>query len=107
MRNTSADALARRFALDAHPENGMFAERHYAHSGEGRAASGAIYYYVAPSERTRFHRVDCDEYWVYNSGAELEIWSLTRKGCLEVKRLGTGEGAEPLALLRQGDIFAA
>lgn len=107
MAEIKAEVLARRFALGAHPENGMFVERHYAHEGPSRAASGSIYYYVAPGERTCFHRIDCDEYWVINCGAALELWVVTTDGRVDLRRLGTEPGTEPLVYLRRGEVFAA
>ena len=103
----TAKELAERYHLTAHPENGSFLERHYENVGEGRAASGSIYYYVAEDERTAFHRIDCDEYWCYNAGSPLDVWQIDPKGGLTVTRLGTDEGCEPLLYVRTGTLFAS
>ena len=103
----SAEELMSRFAMTEHPENGQFVERHYIHEGEGRPASGSMYYYVAPGELTEFHRIDCDEYWCYAEGAPLDIWVLDEEKQITVLHLGTEEGCEPLAYLKQGWIFGS
>ena len=99
--------LIRRYAMERHMENGMFIERHYDSDKPGRADSGSIFYYVAPGESTGFHRIDCDEYWCHNAGADIEIWSFTPEGILKKYILGTSERAEPFAFFKRGEIFAS
>ena len=103
----TAEELCRRFAMEPHPEHGAFSERHYEHLGKGRPASGSIYYYVAPDERTDFHRIDCDEYWCYNGGSPLELWVIAPDGGVSVRRLGIEDGCEPFVYLPKGAIFAS
>ena len=104
----TAKELTERFGMSAHPENGAFIERHYAHEGSGRAASGSIYYYVAPGELTQFHVIDCDEYWCYAEGSALEVWIVDpADGSVAVKRLGADAGCEPCVYIRRGLIFAS
>lgn len=105
--NQTPEELISRLALTPHPENGAFAERHYPHSGLERAASGAIYYYVAPDEKTEFHRIDCDEYWCYAAGETLDVWVIDPNGCLTVTRLGITPDAEPILYVKKGDTFAS
>lgn len=93
--------------FENHIENGLFIENHYTHSGDGRAASGSMYYYVAPGEKTEFHRIDCDEYWSYNAGDNIELWVVGLDGKLSVKMLGLGDGAEPTIRFAAGEIFAS
>ena len=57
----TAEAPLRHFSLGAHPEIGMFVERHYINESASRAASGAIHYCVAPGKRTHFHRIQ----WIW------------------------------------------
>ena len=102
-----AKDLIKRYSMQQHIENGAFIERHYACDTTGRASSGSIYYYVSPCERTEFHRIDCDEYWCYNAGDDLELWSFDKDGVLHRQLLGTGEGAEPVAYFARGEIFAS
>lgn len=103
----TAAELMRRFDMQAHPENGSFIEKHYPAEPGTRAESGSIYYYVAPGERTAFHRIDCDEYWCYAFGSSLEVWEIMPDGVLTVHRLGIDEGCEPMIFLRRGSIFAS
>lgn len=103
----TAEELMGRFSMEKHIENGAFTERHYAHNGAGRPASGSIYYYVAPGEATQFHRIDCDEYWCFNLGSPLEVWQLAPDGALTVTTLGADADCEPLVYISRGTVFAA
>lgn len=103
----TAKELVKRYAMDVHAENGVFIERHYEHTGTERAASGLIYYYVAPGERTQFHVIDCDEYWCYACGAPLEVWQIDGDGELTIARLGVDEGCEPVLYQKKGVTFAS
>lgn len=103
----TAESLAERFGLTAHVENGAFALRHYPSEEPGRPSSGAIYYYVAPEEYSKFHRLDCDEYWCYVKGSPLELWQFDEDGRLTVSMLGVGDGCEPLIWLRHGVTFGS
>ena len=106
MGNT-ARSLASRYAMAAHQENGTFLETHYVSNNGGRAASGSMYYYLAPGEKSQFHRIDCDEYWCFNAGDPLELWIISRDGQLTRRGFGCAPGCEPTIRLAQGDIFAA
>ena len=103
----TAEELLQKFDMSAHPENGAFAERHYAHEGADRASSGSIYYYVAPQEKTEFHRIDCDEYWCYTAGSTLEFWQVDADGRLKISLLGTEGEAEPFVFVKRGTVFAS
>ena len=103
----TAESLMKHFSMEEHPENGSFVEKHYIHTGDDRPASGMMYYYVAPGERTEFHVIDCDEYWCYSAGSPLEIWCVDENGEVSVKLLGIEEGCEPGIYLRRGVTFAS
>lgn len=103
----TAEELKNRFSMEAHQENGAFAECHYENREPGRAASGSIYYYVAPGEVTAFHVIDCDEYWCYTAGANLELWQFDEAGVLTRHLLGIEGDAVPLVYLRKGTYFAS
>ena len=102
-----AEELVKRYAMQTHPENGCFVERHYPAAEPGRPASGSIYYFVGPAERTKFHRVDCDEYWCYIAGTPLEVWQFAKDGSLSVTRLGVEPDCDPLLYIEKGVVFAA
>ncbi len=103
----SAECLLKRFALFRHVENGAFVECHYPSTEEGRPASGSIYYYVAPNEYTKFHEIDCDEYWCYIKGSPLEIWQIDKEGKITISKLGIEEGCNPLMFFKSGVKFAS
>lgn len=103
----TAEELAKRFDMQIHAENGSFCECHYIHEGEGRARSGSIYYYVGPTERTKFHRIDCDEYWNFVAGTTLLVYLLQEDGSSTMRKLGVEAGAEPLIYVPKGTIFAS
>ena len=97
------------FGLEPHVEGGAFRELY--REGErpaGRPAHGVIYYELGRGERSEFHTLDADEYWLWHGGSALEIWELDAEGALVKKwLLGMEEGAEPCALLPAGSIFGA
>lgn len=102
-----AEDAAMSYSMRPHEENGSFVERHYAARGDGRPASGSIYYYLAKDEVSNFHVIDCDEYWVWSAGSPLETWTIAEDGSLERKILGLGPGMEPMVFFPSGSFFAA
>lgn len=103
----SAEELMKRFKLKKHEENGFYIEKHYKNKESERAKSGSIYYYVSPNELTKFHKIDCDEYWCYIEGSPLEIWQIDLKGNIIKSKLGKEENCEPLIYIKKGNIFAS
>lgn len=101
------EELMIRYGMRPHEENGAFAESHYVSEGAERAASGSIYYYVAPNERTEFHRIDCDEYWIYTAGSSLEIWMISPEGSLSIQCLGVTPNSNPKVYVPKGTVFAS
>ena len=101
------EELLRRYDMAPHSENGSYSERHYESTGPCRPASGSIYYYVAPNEVTRFHHIDCDEYWCYVAGSPLELCSISECGEVSFSMLGTDEGCDPLVYFGKGVKFAS
>ena len=101
-----ADELIKKYNFRPHPEDGLFTVQHYRYDKEGRASSGSIYYYVFPDIDTRFHIVDCDEYWVYVAGSPLQLWLIDPQGKLSVKLLGVEGEANPMYFIPKGSIFA-
>ena len=102
-----AEELMKRYSMEPHVENGSFVERHYESDPAVRAASGLIYYYVAPNDTTEFHRIDCDEYWCHIAGAPLEICTIDESGRVSVSKFGTEEKCEPVIYFKKGVIFAS
>lgn len=102
-----AEELVKQYRMFPHEECGYFLERHYEDKHSDRPASGAIYYYLGPEEKSNFHVIDCDEYWVHNAGTPLEIWLIAVDGVLTKKLLGVGLGLEPMVHIPAGTIFGA
>lgn len=103
----TAEMLMERNNMQPHVENGCFIEKHYEADPKERAASGLIYYYVAPKEITEFHRIDCDEYWCFTAGAPLSIWIIDENGVLSERKFGIENNCEPVVYFRKGVIFAS
>ena len=102
-----AEKLAENLHMSLQEEGGMVKENHYPFPGPGRASSGQSYYYFRPNVPTQFHTLDCDEYWIYHAGRDLEAWIIDPEGNLEVRRFGTSPGADLCIYLKQGVAFAA
>ena len=105
--NISAEELLKRYNMASHVENGSYSERHYVSRDPGRPASGSIYYYVAPDEVTKFHHIDCDEYWCYVAGSPLELCQIDADGEVKFSRLGIDDGCDPLVYFKKGVKFAS
>ncbi len=102
-----AGKLAERLGMSPQEEGGMVKENHYPFAGPGRAESGQSYYYFKPNTPTVFHTLDCDEYWVYHAGANLEVWLIDPDGNLDIREFGALDGAELCIYLKKGPAFAA
>jgi uncharacterized protein len=97
------DQIIRLLNLKPHPEGGHFGEtfRDTADIG-GRAASTAIYFLLARSERSHWHRVDAAEVWHYYAGAPLRLEVAdTQAGPIRRVRLGIdfSAGERPQAIV--------
>lgn len=73
--SAEADAIIATLGLRPHPEGGWYAEtfRDEVTDGGGRARSTAIYYMLKAGERSRWHRVDAVEFWLFHKGAPLRL----------------------------------
>jgi predicted cupin superfamily sugar epimerase len=70
---TAAEIIAK-LALKPHPEGGHYRETFRdARLVDGRAASTAILFLLARSERSHWHRIDAVEVWHYYAGAPLKL----------------------------------
>ena len=102
-----ANDLIKKYNFMRHPEDGLFAIEHYPYDKADRAPSGSIYYYVFPDIDTKFHVIDCDEYWVYIAGSSMQLWVIDTQGKLSVKLLGIEGDASPMYFIPKGSVFAA
>jgi predicted cupin superfamily sugar epimerase len=85
-----ARAVIRLLGLKPHPEGGHFRETFRdARAGEsGRAASTAIYFFLARGERSHWHRIDAVEVWHWYAGATLALEIFQEQGRRERVTLG-------------------
>ena len=71
---TTAAAIIAKLGLKPHPEGGHYRETFRdSHEVNGRAASTAILFLLARSERSHWHRIDAVEIWHYHAGAPLKL----------------------------------
>jgi hypothetical protein len=99
---TAAEVI-RLLDLKPHPEGGHFRETFrdpYRIDG-GRAASTAIYFLLARSERSHWHRVDAAEVWHWHAGAPLQLDFALLSGRRERRKLGgdLAAGERPQAVV--------
>ena len=73
-RMTEAERLIEALALDPHPEGGWYRQTWAAGAAPGeRPAGTAIHFLLRTGERSRWHRVDADEIWLFHRGAPLTL----------------------------------
>ena len=78
---TSASDIIVRLDLHPHPEGGFFRETFRQRSASGtRGSLALIYYLLAESDRSAWHRIDATEVWHFVSGAPLCL-TLSATGC--------------------------
>ncbi len=103
----TAEAVIEILGLTAHPEGGHYRETFRdvaaAATGDGRAASTAIYFLLAAGEVSRWHRVDAAEAWHWHAGAPLRL-EIAGNGNRQVLRLGCDlvAGDRPQAIVPAG-----
>ena len=103
---TTAAELVGRLGLEPHPEGGWYRETFRDSSGEGRAASTAIYYLLERGQRSHWHRVrDAAEVWHFYAGAPLRLSIAAREPVV----LGPDvlAGQQPQAVVRPDEWQAA
>ncbi|MGB9366439.1 MAG: cupin domain-containing protein [Xanthobacteraceae bacterium] len=90
MRQLAATDVIRLLGLKPHPEGGHFREtfRDPVTGANGRAASTAIYFLLARTERSHWHRIDSAEVWHYHAGAPLVLEMAAPDGAIRRMKLG-------------------
>ena len=68
----SAQETVSALGLARHPEGGFFRETYRAPDAP-RGASTSILFLLPAGERSRWHRVDADEHWLFHDGDALEL----------------------------------
>ena len=91
----SADAVADALALTPHPEGGRYRELWRDRPGDGtRGAATSILFLLAEGERSRWHRIDAAEIWLWQAGAALRLGIHGPNGREDIRlgpNLGGGE----------------
>lgn len=101
------DKLLEKYGMSPQEEGGLVVSKDYEHEGEGRAASGHAHYYFMPHTPTSFHIINCDEYWIYHAGNDLETWTISPNGELKIQKLGISDDAELSVFFKKGSAFAS
>ncbi len=78
LEELTAEQVAERLGLAAHPEGGYFREIYRSpaevETGAGsRPLSTVIHYLLTSGESSRFHRLRSDELWLYQAGAPVQL----------------------------------
>ena len=94
----SAEGVKEALALAPHPEGGHYREVWRDRpAGGGRGVATSILFLLAAGERSRWHRVDAAELWLWQTGAPLRLGISDTVGPGETLRLGPGlDGGEAL-----------
>ena len=108
--------LAELLDLEPHPEGGWYRETWrsevgFAPEGYGgeRASATAIYFLLAPSEESQWHRVRSAEVWLWHSGGPLTLEYGEEPGTATQSTLGpdVGAGQRPQIVVPAGNWQAA
>jgi predicted cupin superfamily sugar epimerase len=99
----SAAELIARLELARHPEGGWYRETWRSPVSIGdRSAGSAIYFLLEEGQKSEWHRVDADEFWLWHGGSSLELRIGTEsESSVESVVLGpnTGAGERPQVLV--------
>lgn len=69
-----AKTIIARLGLAPHPEGGWYRETwRAAPSEDGRARGTAIHFLLERGQRSHWHRVDADEWWLWHAGSPLDL----------------------------------
>ena len=79
---SEADKIIEALDLHPHPEGGWYRQTWLGPEVGGRASGTVIYFLLKAGERSHWHRVDADEFWIWNAGAPLRL-SVGLKGYTE------------------------
>ena len=70
-----------------------------------RSLNAAIYYLLSEDDRTKFHRLKCDEIWHHYDGGVLTLYIINAKGEIETYKLG--KDGNYAVMVAKGQWFAA
>jgi predicted cupin superfamily sugar epimerase len=73
-RGSQAAELITRLELIPHPEGGWYRETWRSTiSIDGRSAGSSIFFLLESGQRSQWHQVDADEFWLWHAGHALEL----------------------------------
>ena len=105
------DALVAQLALNRHPEGGWYREtwRAAPTAGASRSAATSIIFALGVGERSRLHRIDADELWVWQGGGAVTVHVLSPEGQRETLLIGPPgrHDTVPQAVVGAGAWFCA
>ena len=87
-----------------HPEGGFYRETFRA-PDTPRGASTSILFLLPAGERSRWHRVDADEHWLFHDGDALELLMADPSAGTRVRVVlgcGIARGEQPQAVVPRG-----
>jgi predicted cupin superfamily sugar epimerase len=97
---TTPAAIIAALAMKPHPEGGHYAETFRdGLNASGRAHATAIYFLLRAGERSRWHRVDASEIWLWHAGAPLELMIRDGKTQRVVLGANLAAGERPQAVV--------
>lgn len=71
---TDPRVLIEQLQLAPHPEGGWYRETWRGPPGEGGRASGtAIHFLLEAGQRSHWHKVDAEEFWLWHAGSPLAL----------------------------------
>jgi predicted cupin superfamily sugar epimerase len=101
----TADELVEALGLQPHPEGGRYVETWRGPDDGGRATATAIYFLLVAGERSHWHRVDADEFWLFHAGDPLTIDVAASAGSAAERHVlgsSVGQGERPQVLVPAG-----
>ncbi len=90
----TAETIIEKLKLTRHPEGGLYRETYRGEklitldNGRERNTGTAIYYLLKDTDKSHFHKVGSDEFWLFHQGEPLEIFMITNDGKIKTKILG-------------------
>ncbi|MBG80452.1 MAG: cupin [Phycisphaerae bacterium] len=99
--STEIATMIQHLELQPHPEGGYYRETYRSESllDSGRAAATSILFLLPRGVRSRWHRVDAEELWIYQAGAELDIRIAAEDEACHAYRLGLSHDASAQILV--------
>jgi uncharacterized protein len=85
-----AKTVIAQLGLAPHPEGGWYRETWRAEAGpDGRSRGTAIHFLLEAGQRSHWHRVDADEWWLWHAGHPLDL-AIAEEGASEIRRFRLG-----------------